>query len=91
MAKPITSTVQNTSAASAAVTTMWLVTVKAPGIMPSMLAAKMNMNSENTKGKYFMPLWPVLSRSMPATNSWLISATDWMRVGTSERARIDTM
>ena len=51
----------------------------------------MKMNSVNTKGKYFMPLWPALSRSMPATNSWLISATDCMRVGTSERARIDTM
>ena len=51
----------------------------------------MNMNSENTKGKYFMPPWPVLSRSMPATNSWLISATDCIRVGTSERARIDRM
>ena len=37
LAKPTTSTVRNTSAASAAVTTMWLVTVKKPGIMPSML------------------------------------------------------
>ena len=91
MAKPTTSTVRNTSAASAAVTTMWLVTVKAPGIMPSMLQTKMKMKSANTKGKYFMPAWPVLSRSMPATNSWVISATDCSRVGTSERARIDTM
>src|SRR4029079_12812728 len=91
LAKPTSSTVKNTRAASAAVTMMWLVTVKAPGTMASMLAAKMKMNSENTKGKYFMPPWPVLSRSMPDTNSWLTSATDCMRVGTSERARIDNM
>ena len=69
LAKPTPSTVRNTSAASAAVTTMWLVTVKKPGIMPSMLHVKMNMKSVNTRGKYFMPECPVLSRSMPATNS----------------------
>ena len=69
MAKPTTSTVRNTSAASAAVTTMWLVTVKAPGIMPSMLQTKMKMKSVNTKGKNFMPSLPMLSRSMLATNS----------------------
>ena len=48
---------------------MWLVTVKAPGIMPSMLQTKMKMKSANTKGKYFMPSLPMLSRSMSATNS----------------------
>ena len=69
LAKPTTSTVRNTSAASAAVTTMWLVTVKKPGIMPSMLQTKMNMKSVKTRGKYFIPACPVLSRSMPATNS----------------------
>ena len=69
LAKPTTSTVRNTRPASAAVTTMWLVTVKKPGIMPSMLATKMKMKSVNTSGKYFMPALPVLSRSMLATNS----------------------
>ena len=48
---------------------LMLVTVKAPGIMPSMLQTKMKMKSVNTSGKYFIPAWPVLSRSMPATNS----------------------
>ena len=48
---------------------MWLVTVKTPGIMPSMLQVKMKMKSVKTSGKYFMPPCPVLSRSMPATNS----------------------
>ncbi len=70
---------------------MWLVTVKKPGIMPSMLHTKMKMKSVNTNGKYFMPACPVLSRSMPATSSWLISAIDCSRPGTSERPRIATM
>src|SRR5436190_423740 len=56
LAKPTASTVRNTSAASAAVTTMWLVTVKKPGIMPSMLQTKMNVKSVNTRGKYFIPV-----------------------------------
>ena len=38
-----------------------------------------------------MPACPVLSRSMPATNSWLTSAIDCSRPGTSERPRIATM
>src|SRR5215813_7521769 len=91
LANPTMSTIKNTRAASAAVTMMWLVTVKKPGIMPSMLQAKMNINSVNTNGKYFMPALPVLSRSMPATNSWVSSATDCIRPGTSARERIDSM
>ena len=51
-----------------------------------MLQTKMKMKSVNTRGKYFMPASPVLSRSMPATNSWATSATDCSRLGTSERA-----
>ncbi len=88
LAKPTTSTVRNTSAASAAVTTRWLVTVNPPGIMPSMLQTKMKMKSVNTKGKNFIPSLPMFSRSMPATNSWLTSATDCSRPGTSARARV---
>ncbi len=59
----------NTSAASAAVTAMWLVTVKPPGIMPSMLTVKMNMKSVKMSGKYFIPASPMPSRVMLATNS----------------------
>ena len=35
---------------------MWLVTVKKPGIMPSMFAVNTNMNSEKTRGKELHPL-----------------------------------
>ena len=48
---------------------MWLVTVKACGIMPSMLSVRMKMKSVNTKGKYFMPSSPRFSRTMLAMNS----------------------
>src|SRR5215831_7044161 len=91
LANPTTRTVKNTSAASAAVMMMWLVTVKKPGIMPSMLHVKINMKMVNTNGKYFMPALPVLSRSMPATNSCVTSAIDCRRPGTSARERIDSM
>src|SRR5262245_26391085 len=91
LANPTTSTVKNTRAASAAVTMMWLVTVKKPGIMPSMLHVKINIKIVNTNGKYFIPALPVLSRSMSATNSCVTSAIDCMRPGTRERERIDTM
>ena len=55
--------------ASAAVMTMWLVTVKKYGTRPSTFRNSTNMNSENTKGKNFIPSLPALSRSMLATNS----------------------
>ncbi len=67
---------------------MWLVTVKAPGIMPSMLQTKMKMKRVNTRGKNFMPSLPMLSRTMPATKSWAISATDCSLSGTSPRDRV---
>ena len=37
--------------------------------MPSMFSVSTNMKSVNTKGKYFIPAVPTLSRTMLATNS----------------------
>ena len=62
-------TVKKTSSAIIAVTMMWLVTVKKYGNMPNRFATRMNMNSENTSGKNFMPSWPAVLRTMLATNS----------------------
>ena len=36
---------------------------------PTMFSDRMNMNSENTKGKNFMPSVPAVERSVVATNS----------------------
>src|SRR5262249_56549724 len=47
-------TVRKTSSANATVMMMWLVTVKAYGIMPITLSTRMNMKIENTSGKNFM-------------------------------------
>ena len=92
MAKPTTSTVRNTRPASAAVTTMWLVTVKAPGIMPSMLQTKMKMKSVNTKREVLHARLRRCSRAACRRRTRrLTSAIDCSRLGTSERARIDTM
>ena len=62
-------TVRMTVIASAAVMTMWLVTVKKYGTSPSTFRNSTNMKSENTKGKNCIPSLPALSRSMLATNS----------------------
>jgi len=67
---------------------MWLVKVKLYGIIPNMLPNRMNMNRENTKGKYFLPSLPTVSTSRFATNSYEISAMDCHRPGTSELFRI---
>jgi hypothetical protein len=48
---------------------MWLVTVKAYGIIPITLSTRMNMKIENTSGKNFMPSGPVELRNVSATNS----------------------
>ena len=49
---------------------MWLVTVKAPGIMPSMLHGEdEDEEREDEREDTSCPASPVLSRSMPATNS----------------------
>ena len=37
--------------------------------MPSMFSIRMNMNSENTSGKNFIPSVPAVLRSVFATNS----------------------
>ena len=61
-----------TAAAMAKVTMMWLVKVNAPGIIPSMLPIRMKMKIVNTIGKKRMPSLPVASRNIPATNSYVI-------------------
>ena len=48
---------------------MWLVTVNVYGISPIMFAIRMNMNSENTSGKNFIPSLPAVLRIVVATNS----------------------
>ena len=60
---------KNTSSASDTVMMMWLVTVKVYGISPTMFATRMNMNSENTSGKNFIPSLPAVLRIVVATNS----------------------
>ena len=62
-------TPSQTAIAMAKVTMMWLVKVKLPGIIPSMLPIRMNMKIVNTIGKNRMPSLPVASRRIPATNS----------------------
>src|SRR5712691_615021 len=52
-------------------------------MMPITFSTRMNMNSENTSGKNFMPSVPAVLRSVFATNSYDISATDCSRPGAS--------
>ena len=52
-----------------------------------MLANRTNMNSVNTNGKNFMPSVPAVLRTVLATNSYDISATDCSRPGTTARRR----
>src|ERR1051326_8919817 len=50
--KPVTMTVRITSAVSAKVMAIWLVTVKATGISPKPLQNSTNMKIEKMSGKY---------------------------------------
>src|SRR5580704_17909332 len=84
-------TMKNTSSASVAVTINWLVTVKEYGIRPIMLANRTNMNSVNTNGKNFIPSVPAELRTVLATNSYDISATDCSRPGTTARGAVAPM
>src|SRR5208282_4574629 len=74
---------KKTKSASVAVMMSWLVTVNENGISPIMLANRTNMNSVNTKGKNFIPSVPAELRTVLATNSYDISATDCSRPGTT--------
>src|SRR5579864_7149442 len=87
LTKPVTMTVKMTSAASANVTTIWLVTVNEPGIMPKKLLNSTKMKIVKTKGKKRSPSSPVDDRIMLTTNSYDISAIDCVRDGT--RLRFD--
>ena len=62
-------TIRNTSSAIAAVMMMWLVTVNVYGMIPIMFAVRMNMNSENTRGKNRIPSLPAELCIVLATNS----------------------
>src|ERR1700679_1968565 len=83
LAKPVTITTAMTRQASENVTAIWLVTVKLPGTIPKKLQNSTKMNSEKTKGKNLRPSWPVAEWIMLATNSYEISAIDWVLLGTS--------
>jgi len=61
--------VTNTSSESAAVTMMWLATVKLYGTSPTMFETRMNMNRENTSGKNCIPPSPMVLRMVSAMNS----------------------
>ena len=54
-----------TSTASASVSAMWLVKVKAYGQTPIRLPNRMKKNSANTSGKNFLPSSPICSVHMP--------------------------
>ena len=84
-------TPSQTAIAMAKVTMMWLVKVKLPGIIPSMLPIRMNMKIVNTIGKKRMPSLPVASRRIPATNSYIISTADCSRPGTMACWRVPAM
>ena len=60
---------KNTSSANAAVTMMWLVTEKVKGMMLITFETKINMKSEYTSGKNFMPSSPAVERIVLATNT----------------------
>src|SRR5580700_11922216 len=79
---------KNTSSAKVAVMMSWLVTVNENGMSPIMLANKTNMNSVNTNGKNFIPSVPAELRTVLATNSYDISATDCSRPGTTARGAV---
>ena len=62
--KPVIMTIRKIKAARVKVTAIWLVMVKAAGIMPSKLAVKMNKNKVRMKGINFSPLLPVVLATM---------------------------
>ena len=55
---------------------------------PITFTVRMNMNSENTSGKNFIPSVPAVLRRVWETNSYEISATDCSRPGTRARALV---
>ena len=59
--------------------------------MPNRFATSTKLNSENTNGKNRIPSVPAELRSMPATNSYIISATDCIRLGTRPRPLVEKM
>ena len=78
--------------ASTAVMVRWLVTVNGctpgtipNGIIPMKFAIRMNMNSENTKGTYFLPSGPTLEVSILLTKPATPSTAICQRPGTSSR------
>src|SRR6185437_773486 len=83
LTKPVTMTVRMTSEARENVTAIWLVTVNEPGIMPKKLLNSTKTKIVKTKGKKRRPSSPVEDCIMLATNSYDISAIDWVREGTS--------
>src|SRR5690242_9583915 len=85
LTKPVMMTARMTTAASANVTQIWLVTVKDHGTSPKKLANKTNMKIVKTKGKKIRPSSPAAELIMLATNSDESSAMDWALDGTRER------
>ena len=63
MFKPIILIAKNDSIDKLTVTTIWLVTVKLKGIIPSKLQKKMNENIEKRNGKYRLPFFLTFSVS----------------------------
>ncbi len=55
--------------ASDTVMMIWAVTANVYGMSPMTFTVRMNMNSENTSGKNFMPSGPAVLCSVLATNS----------------------
>ena len=78
----------NTNSAIAAVTMMWLVTVKEYGSRPNRLQNRMNMKSENMKGKNARPSLPTFSFRRPETKSYIPSHSDCQRPGTIACLRV---
>ena len=62
-------TVKNTSSASAAVTTIWLVTVKECGMHADEVADQDEHEQAEHEREKLIPCSPAAERTMPATNS----------------------
>ena len=63
---------------------IWLVKVKVPGIRPSRLPIMMNMNSENTKGKYFRASGPRFAHQIG--DEFVKQFSQRLHAGRNERA-----